>query len=84
MRLARIYGILLIGLMLFGGLFLLIGCSANEQKQSSRLVEASAYYHVRELNIRPLPLNGRGKISLQDTIELVFDKPVRQVSINTV
>lgn len=84
MRLARIYGILLIILMLFGGLCLLIGCSADETIQSAQLVEASTYYYLQRLNTKPLPLNGRGIISLDDTIELVFDKPVRQVSINTI
>ena len=84
MEFTRHYAILLKSFMSFYGLCLLIGCSADKEIQSARLMEANAYYYLRELNVRPLPLNGRGIISLDDTIELVFDKPVRQVSINDV
>ena len=72
--------------MLFCVLCLLIACSADEQIQSARLMDASAYYcrNIQELIVSPLPLNGRGIIAHSDTIALVFDKPVRQVSINDV
>ena len=86
MKFTRHYAILLKSFMLFCGLCLLIGCPADEEIQPARLIEASAYYYrgLQELEVRPLPLNGREIISVLDTIELVFDKPVRQVSINDV
>ncbi len=77
---------LLNSVMLCAVLCLLIGCSADEEIQPARLIEASAYYYrgLQELVVSILPLNGREIISHSDTIELVFDKPVRQVSINEV
>ena len=86
MQLARIYNLLLRATMLFCVLCLLIGCSADEEIQPARLMVANSYYiqSLQELNVRPLPLNGRGIISHSETIGLVFDKPVRQVSINDV
>ena len=86
MKLARNYDMLLNSVMLCAVLCLLMSCSVDEEIQSARLMEANAYHirSLRELNVRPLPLNGRGIISHSETIGLVFDKPVRQVSINDV
>ena len=68
--------------MLFCCLFLLIGCSADEKIQRARLIEARAY-DADTLDSYPL-LNGSGILGWPAVIELVFDKPVLQVSINTV
>ncbi|MDE0184817.1 MAG: hypothetical protein OXP71_05105 [Candidatus Poribacteria bacterium] len=84
MKLARNHFVLLRCTVLFCGLCLLICCSADDEIQPAQIIEASSYHYFQKLNTKPLPLNGRGEISLSDTIELVFDKPVRQVSINTI
>lgn len=89
MKLTRIETILLKSLMLFSGLCLLIGCSTdltddeNKEIIPAELIRARAY----DRNTRhssSLPLNRRGILWYFMMIELLFDKPVHQVSINSV
>ena len=68
--------------MLVCGLFLLIGCSADEKLQPARLIEARGYDRDTPHHPFPLPVNGEGIIAATTIIELVFDKPVLNVSIN--
>ena len=68
--------------MLVCGLFLLIGCSVDEKLQSAQLIEARGYDRDTPYNPFPLPVNGKGIIAATTIIELVFDKPVLEVSIN--
>jgi len=83
MKLARIYNLLLKSTMLFCGLCLLISCSSEEEIQPAQLIKASSSDAESDsLEVDPLPLNGRGIISVSSIIELVFDKPVLEVSIN--
>ena len=70
--------------MLFGCLFLLIGCSADEKLQPARLIEARGYGRATPQQHFPLPVNGDGIIAATTIIELVFDKPVLEVSINSI
>ena len=66
--------------MLFCGLFLLFCCSEDEI-QRARLIDAFGY--DRDTFRRSwLPLPGSGVIKTSTIIELVFDKPVLEVSIN--
>ncbi len=78
MKLARFYDALTRGSMLFCGLCLLIGCSADEELQPAQLIEARGYDEDTPQSSFPLP----GVIGTTTTIELVFDKPVLEVSIN--
>ena len=59
-----------------------IGCSTEEELQPARLMEARGYHKNTPLESFPLPVNGGGIIGTTTTIELVFDKPVLEVSIN--
>ena len=55
-----------------------MSCSAHEELQSARLLEARGYNKHTPQETFPLP----GVIGTSTTIELVFDKPVLAVSIN--
>ena len=71
--------------MLILALLLFVDCSSNEndELQQARLIKARYYGQEQEsLDIHPLPLNGRGILAPDSTIELVFDKPVLLVSVN--
>ena len=81
MKFTRHYAILLKSFMPFCGLCLLMSCSAEEEMQLARLIEAHAY-DKDSLKSFALPLNGGGILPRDAIIELVFDKPVLQVSIN--
>ena len=63
---------------------MLIGCSADEKLQPARLIEARGYDRDTPQQPFPLPVNGEGIIAATTIIELVFDKPVLEVSINSV
>ena len=65
-------------------LCLLFGCSTdNEDIQPAQLIKASSTDGEGDrLEVDPLPLNGGGILSVSSIIELVFDKPVLEVSIN--
>ena len=78
MKFASFYNILLKSTCFLWGLLLLIGCSADEEPQPARLIEARGYDKDTPLDSFPLP----GIIGTSTTIELVFDKPVLEVSIN--
>ena len=84
-ELARIYDILLKSSMLLCVWCLLMSCSADEELQPARLIEARGYVpdiDVEAFQYSGLPLNGRGIIKTSTIIGLVFDKPVFEVSIN--
>ena len=89
MKFLRNYHILLRSTMLFCGLCLLIGCSTNptddENKEiiPAELIRARAYDRNTG-HSSSLPLNRRGVLWYFMMIELLFDKPVHQVRINSV
>ena len=82
MKFASFYNILLKSTCFLCGLLLLIGCSADEELQPARLIEARGYDKDTPLDSFPLPVDGGGIIGTSTIIELVFDKPVLEVSIN--
>ena len=83
MKFTRHCAILLKSFMPFCALCLLMSCSADEELQPARLIESRAYaYDKDSLKSFALPLNGGGILLRNTIIELVFDKPVLEVSIN--
>ena len=82
MTLASNHDFLLRSTMLYCGLCLIISCSMEEEIQPARLIKAHAF-DKDTLDSYPL-LNGGGILGLPAVIELVFDKPVLNVSINTI
>ena len=83
MKFTRNGDILMGSTAIFCFLSLLIGCSADRDKQPAHLVNARAF-DVGSLKSYPFHENGRGAIWLSSIIELTFDEPVRRVSINSV
>ena len=84
MQLARIYDILLKGSLVFVGLILLIGCSADsdEEPQPAQLIRVTSYNSFRDITVQHLPKgDADGILAFQDWIELVFDKAVLEVII---
>ena len=82
MKVASFYNISLKSTCFLCGLFLLIGCS-DEEIQPAQLIKASSFNaEGNSLAIDLLPLNGRGILARDSTMEFVFDKPVLEVVIN--
>ena len=84
MQLARNYDTLLKGPMLFGCLFLLMGCSADpgEEPQPAQLIKVTSYNHFHDITYQHLPKgDADGILAVQDLIELVFDKAVLEAII---
>lgn len=89
MKVTRFDSMLLKGLMLVCGLCLLMACSTaptddeTEEIIPAELIRARAYDRNTG-HSSSLPLNRRGVLWYFMMIELLFDKPVHQVSINSV
>ena len=84
MQLARFCDALCLLALCLLALCLFMSCSAHEELQPARLIEARGYDRDTPQQPFPLPVNGDGIIAATTIIELVFDKPVLEVSINSI